>query len=73
LGKNRKNLSLRVPNPISNLLALGKIIESADISARERCAYGSANLRWKDVEKKIKSRRGFLMQIYKRERIYKNG
>jgi hypothetical protein len=48
---------------------LEKITESADISACRRRVYRSPNLRLKGVER-IKSVKGFLMQMYKREIYY---
>jgi hypothetical protein len=47
-----------------------KITEHADICVCFSGAYLSADQRWKGVER-IKSRKSFLMQMYRKERIYK--
>jgi hypothetical protein len=67
-GKIKKNQSPTTPNPLLNLLALGKNHPHARKVMR---AYRRPNLEVEGRGKK-KSRTEFLMQMYKREIKYKS-
>jgi hypothetical protein len=73
LGKNGKTHLQRFPIPPPNLSALGKIDQWRGHMRVSPTRVSIGQSKGGRTWKRIKSRKGFLMQTYKRERIYKSG